>query len=361
MENGHGDHPSQSGDQPSNCPKYSFVLPVFNEVTILRDLRDRMTQVVESLDGPSEVIMVDDGSQDGSTPLIQEICERDQRFKSIHLARNFGHQVAISAGMDHATGQATIVMDADLQDPPEVVHKMIEKWKEGYEVVYAVREERQGETWFKKLTARAFYRLLGRMTDLDIPVDVGDFRLIDRKALDAFLSLRETNRYVRGMFSWVGFKQIGVHYERQARHSGETKYPIKKMLKLAIDGIVSFSNRPLNFALKLGFAISGIAFLIGVWAIYQHFAGETIRGWTSQAVISAFIGGTQLIVLGIMGEYVGRIYEEVKNRPLYLVSRKMGLGQSQRAAVQSSSVTLPNKEFLSDPSPTSSSDGPTNS
>jgi dolichol-phosphate mannosyltransferase len=211
-------------------------------------------------------------------------------------------------------------MDADLQDPPEVVREMIEKWKEGYEIVYGIREEREGETWFKRVTAAGFYRLLRRLTDLNLPVDVGDFRLVDRKAINAFKSLRERSRYVRGLFCWVGFKHTGVRYKRAARFAGETKYPLRKMLKLATDGVVSFSTLPLRLALNAGFWIAGLSFVAGIWAIVDKLTGRyVVSGWVSTIVAVAFLGGIQLVILGIMGEYIGRIYEEVKARPLYIV------------------------------------------
>jgi dolichol-phosphate mannosyltransferase len=309
---------------------YSFVIPIYNERENLPALYDRMQAILSQLDGSSEVILVDDGSRDGSDLLMLELHSKDPRFKNLCLSRNFGHQVAISAGMDHSQGQATIIMDADLQDPPEVVLEMVSKWKEGYEVVYGVRRQREKETFFKKCTATLFYRILRKVSEIQIPSDVGDFRLVDRKALNAFLQLKEKSRYVRGMFSWIGFKQIPVYYVRQGRFAGETKYPFRKMLKLAKDGIISFSSAPLKLALHLGFIISGVAFLTGVWAILLKVTGQyTVTGWTSLAVMVAFLGGTQLIVIGILGEYISRIHDEVKGRPLYYVREARGfeLGQ----------------------------------
>lgn len=305
--------------------RYSFVLPIYNEQETLPELYERMVTLIEQLDGPTEVILVDDGSRDASYALMMEIHQKDPRFKVIHFARNFGHQIAISAGMDLSDGEATIIMDADLQDPPEVVLQMIQKWKDGHEIVYAVRKEREGETAFKKATASVFYRLLRRMTEIDMPADAGDFRLVDRKALEAFRALRENSRYVRGMFSWIGFQQTSVEYVRAARYAGETKYPLRKMVQLAIDAVLSFSNKPLRLALNLGFIISGVSFLLGVWALASKMLGfYVVRGWTSTVVMISFIGGVQLIVLGILGEYIGRIYEEVKNRPLYVVRNLHG-------------------------------------
>ncbi len=301
-------------------PVYSFVIPVFNEADNIAELYDRLCELLGGLDAPAQVVLVDDGSSDESLAMMRELARKDQRLKIVELSRNFGHQIAITAGMDYAAGDAIIIMDADLQDPPEVVCEMIEKWKEGYEIVYGIREEREGETWFKRVTAAGFYRVLHRFTDLNLPVDVGDFRLVDRKALNAFKSLRERSRYVRGLFCWVGFKHTGVPYKRAARFAGETKYPLRKMLKLATDGVVSFSTLPLRLALNAGFWIAGLSFVAGIWAIADKLTGRhVVSGWVSTIVAVAFLGGIQLVILGIMGEYIGRIYEEVKARPLYIV------------------------------------------
>jgi glycosyltransferase involved in cell wall biosynthesis len=310
----------------SKNPIYSFVIPVFNEEETLPELARRMKELLTRLDGPAEVILVDDGSRDKSYVQMMEVNEADPRFKLVKLSRNFGHQIAITAGMDVCTGKATIIMDADLQDPPEVVLDMIAKWKEGFEVVYAVRKDREGETVFKKFTAAVFYRLLRRLTEMDMPADVGDFRLVDRKALDAFKKMRERHRYVRGMFSWIGFRQTGVFYVRQKRFAGDTKYPLSKMLKLARDAIVGFSYAPLRLTLNIGFAISAVSLLYGAAAIVLKLCGfYTVTGWASLAALVCFLGGFQLIVIGILGEYLGRIHEEVKNRPLYLVQFTQGI------------------------------------
>jgi dolichol-phosphate mannosyltransferase len=246
--------------------------------------------------------------------------ETDSRFKVLRLSRNFGHQIAITAGMDVAAGDAVIVMDADLQDPPEVVLEMAARWREGFDVIYGVREGRLGDTRFKKTTASAFYRLLRRISNIDVPLDVGDFRLVDRRALEAFKAMRETNRYVRGMFSWIGFRQVGVSFRRNERFAGDTKYPLTKMLKFATDGVVSFSAAPLRLALNLGFAVSALSFVFGLVALVFKLAGlYSIPGLASIAVFVAFLGGMQLLVLGLMGEYIARIHDEVKDRPLYIV------------------------------------------
>jgi dolichol-phosphate mannosyltransferase len=314
-------------------PTYSFIIPIYNEKENLPTLYERIRVILELLKDPSEVILIDDGSRDGSYREMIELNRKDSRFKILSLSRNFGHQIAISAGMDHSTGKATIIMDADLQDPPEVVLEMVAKWKEGYEVVYGVRKQREKETAIKKATAAVFYRILKSISEIQIPEDVGDFRLVDRKALDAFLQLKERNRYVRGMFSWIGFKQTPVYYVRHGRFAGETKYPFRKMLKLAKDGILSFSAAPLKFALHLGFFISGIAFITGLWAIFLKISGHyTVTGWTSLSVMVAFLGGAQLIVIGILGEYISRIHDEVKGRPLYYIQGVHGFDISQVAS-----------------------------
>jgi len=308
-------------------PVYSFVLPVYNEEETLPELHKRMSALLDRLDGSAEVILVDDGSRDRSYALMLDIHTHDPRFKVVHFSRNFGHQVAISAGMDLSSGAAVIIMDADLQDPPEVVLQMAARWREGYDVVYAIRERREDETWFKKITARLFYRTLKRLTEVDIPLDVGDFRLVDRRALEAFKAMRERGRYVRGMFGWIGFRQTGVSYVRPGRFAGETKYPFKKMIRLALDGIVSFSNVPLRLVLQLGFIVSVVSFCAGLFAIVVKLSGAyAVPGWASTVVVVAFTSGVQLTVLGVMGEYVGRIYDEVKRRPLYLVRDFHGFG-----------------------------------
>ena len=305
--------------------KYSIVVPVYNEEESFPDLVKRLTEVMDLLDGPAEVVLVDDGSRDSSYPLMLEANRQDSRFKVLQLSRNFGHQVAITAGMDAASGQAVIVMDADLQDPPQVILEMAAKWQEGYEVVYAVREQREGETMFKKTTATLFYSLLRRMADIEQPVDVGDFRLVDRKALDAFLQMRERNRYVRGMFSWIGFRQAAVPYTRASRHAGRSKYPLRKMLGLASDGFVGFSTAPLRFALMAGVLLAIGAIGYGVIAIALKLAGlPYVPGYASLLVTITFLSGIQLIVIGMVGQYVARTYDEARGRPLYLVRDAYG-------------------------------------
>lgn len=300
---------------------YSIVLPAHNEEGTILELVKRLSTLMDSLDGPCEAILVDDGSRDSTFELMQRATAMEERLRLVRLSRNFGHQLAITAGMDLAIGDAVIVMDADLQDPPEVVLDLARKWREGYDVVYAVRRRRVGDTAFKRGTAALFYRAFRRVSNVDVPVDVGDFRLVDRRALEAFNAMRETNRFVRGMFSWIGFRQTGVEYERQERFAGETKYPLGKMLKFAADGIISFSNAPLRIALNLGFLVSLMAFLFGIFAIVAKLTGVfAVPGWASIVTVTAFLGGAQLVVLGVMGEYIARIHEEVKARPLYIVS-----------------------------------------
>jgi polyisoprenyl-phosphate glycosyltransferase len=318
----------------TNRPVYSLLIPICDEEDTLRELNRQLRDLLDRLDGPTEVVLVDDGSRDRSYEIMLGINRQDPRFKVIRFSRNFGHQAAISAAMDFADGEAVVIMDADLQDPPDVVLELAARWREGYEVVYGIRDERIGETRFKLLTASWFYRLLRRLTDLDIPMNAGDFRLVDRKALDAFKALREHSRYVRGMFSWVGFKQTGVRYKRAARFAGETKYPLGKMLKLATDGILSFSIIPLRLALNAGLLIALASFLGGLTAIIMKLSGSyVVQGWVSLVVIVSFLGGIQLMVTGILGEYIGRIYEEVKNRPLYVVSRLHGFSHETRVGV----------------------------
>lgn len=317
-----------------DAPRYSFVLPVFNEQETLPTLRARMVAFIDGLDADSEVILVDDGSRDRSYRMMLEICEQDARFKCLRLSRNFGHQVAITAGIDAARGDAVIVMDADLQDPPEVVRDMIARWKDGYGVVYGRRRSRGGETAFKKASASVFYRLLARLSEVDIPTDVGDFRLMDRAVVDAFKQMREQNRYVRGMVAWMGFDQTAVEYDREERFAGETKYPLKKMLKLAANGIVGFSNVPLRIILGLGMFVATGSFLLGLGAVFVKVSGMfTVPGWTSLLLAVAFLSGVQLVVLGVVGEYIGRIHDEVKHRPLYLLRDSCGFGETRRRAL----------------------------
>jgi polyisoprenyl-phosphate glycosyltransferase len=270
---------------------------------------------------PWELILVDDGSTDGSTALIRKLAENDARVRPVIFARNFGHQIAVTAGIDFARGDAVIIIDADLQDPPEVILELINKWREGYEVVYAVREERQGESWFKKTTASLFYRMIYRITDVAIPMDAGDFRLMDRKVVEVMKHMREKHRFLRGMSAWVGFKQVGVSYKRQPRFAGETKYPLSKMIKLALNAVTSFSYFPLQLATYMGFIAAGLSVLaIPIIVVLRLTTGTALFGQATTLIIVLFLGGLQLISLGVIGEYIGRIYDEAKGRPLYIVA-----------------------------------------
>ena len=306
-------------------PVYSIVAPVYNEEAILPELYRRVTQTMERLGEPYELVLINDGSTDRSPEIMRELHEQDPRVKVINFSRNFGHQVAITAGIDYAQGDAVVIIDADLQDPPEVIPDLIQRWKEGYEVVYAVRSERKGETWFKEFTAKLFYRLIASITNVDIPLDTGDFRLMDRRVVEALKQMREQHRFMRGLSSWVGFKQAGVEYVRQERYAGETKYPFRKMLRFALDGITSFSYLPLQLATYFGFFIAGLSLLGIVVTVILRLSGSTaFYGQATTLVAVLFLGGIQLIFLGIIGEYLGRIYDEVKGRPLYIVANTLG-------------------------------------
>ncbi len=299
---------------------YSIIAPIYNEIDNLPLLYRRITDVMDSTGEPWELILVDDGSTDGSTDKIRELAADDARIRPVIFARNFGHQIAITAGWDYARGGAVVIIDADLQDPPEVILELAKKWKEGYEVVYAVRAEREGESWFKKFTASMFYRIIYRITDVKIPVDTGDFRLMDRKVVDVLKQMKERHRFPRGMSAWVGFKQIGVEYKRAARNAGVTKYPFKKMLRLALNAITGFSYFPLQVATFFGFLSAGVSILaIPVVAILRLAGSHFFEGQTTTLVSVLFLGGVQLISLGILGEYIGRLYDEAKGRPLYIV------------------------------------------
>lgn len=299
---------------------FSVVAPIFNEVENIPELYRRVREVMTATGEPWELVLVDDGSTDGSTERIRALAQEDKHVRPVIFARNFGHQVAITAGWDYARGQAVIIIDADLQDPPEVIPELIARWREGYEVVYAVRAEREGETWFKKFTAALFYRLIYRITDVKIPVDTGDFRLMDRKVVDVLKTMRERHRFPRGMSAWVGFRQIGVPYKRAARFAGTTKYPFKKMLKLALNAITGFSYFPLQLATYMGFLSAGIAIVAIPLVIVLRLVGsQAFFGQASTLIAVLFLGGVQLISLGVLGEYIGRIYDEVKGRPLYIV------------------------------------------
>ena len=303
----------------TNHPILSVVVPVFNEEESLDELYRRVTESLGGSGESFELVLVDDGSRDGSLSRMQALAARDPRVVLVRLSRNFGHQIAVSAGVDAARGQAIVLMDADLQDPPEVVPQMLALWRKGFDVVYGRRTRRSGESWFKKATAAAFYRLIRKMTSIDIPADVGDFRLMSRRVVDVLKQFQERNRFVRGMVAWIGFRQTAIDYQRQVRASGETKYPLRKMVRFAADAIFSFSHVPLRIATGLGLVVSTLSFAYGVFAILGRFFGwGFVHGWASLMVAVTFLGGVQLVSLGIIGEYLGRVYDEVKQRPLYV-------------------------------------------
>jgi dolichol-phosphate mannosyltransferase len=302
-------------------PRYSIVAPVFNEEDGLAEFYRRTSAVMDSLDGSVELILVLDGSRDRSPEIARDLRAKDPRVKLVRFSRNFGHQIAITAGIDYAEGDAVVIIDADLQDPPEVIPEMAAKWKEGFELVYAQRAQRAGETWFKLFTAKFFYRLIRSLASIDIPQDTGDFRLIDRKVVLALRRLREHHRFMRGLSVWVGYKQSGIQYNRQERFAGSTQYPLRKMLKFATDAITGFSYVPLQLATTVGFWVSGLALLaIPIVAALRLMGSDFFYGQATTLIAVLFIGGVQLISLGILGEYLGRIYDEVKHRPLYLVA-----------------------------------------
>ena len=305
----------------------SVVAPMLNEEDTAGVFCERVRDACDGL--PWELVVVDDGSTDGTPAILAEIAARDTRIKVVTLSRNFGHQMAITAGLDHASGDAVVMIDADLQDPPELIPTMIEHWRAGSDVVYTMRTNREGESRFKVVTARWFYGLMGRVAAVPLASNSGDFRLLSRRALDAMLTMRERNRYLRGMTSWVGFTQTALPYERAARHAGKTKYPIRKMVHFALDAIASFSNVPLQLATIAGFVFAAIAFLAVPVAIGFRIFGQFLPGITTTVVAVLLLGGFQLIAIGLIGEYVGRIYDEVKRRPLYIVSARANVDAAE--------------------------------
>ena len=309
--------------------KISLIVPCFNEESVVESFYERVTTVLGHVSYGYEIIFVNDGSRDSTLNVLMEISKFDSNVKVIDLSRNFGHQIAVSAGIEHSTGDLIVLIDADLQDPPELIIQFIDKWHEGYDVVYAVRKHRQGESWFKKWTANKFYRVINRLSEVDIPLDTGDFRLMTREVVNQLVSMKERHRFIRGMVAWVGFKQIGIEYDRDKRFSGETKYNLRKMQKFAYDGITSFSTKPLTFATGFGFFVALIGFLAMIFIIVMKFMfkNNAIQGWSSQVVILLFVSAIQLVILGIIGEYIGRIYDEVRNRPLYVVKAKYNFNE----------------------------------
>jgi len=301
--------------------RLSVVVPCYNEQDGLAELHRRVTEVCRACVGDHyEFVLVNDGSRDGTWARISALTSKDPRVIGVSLSRNYGHQLALSAGLGACVGERILIIDADLQDPPELILEFARHWRAGYDVVYAVRETREGETRFKRATASAFYRAFNRLSEIETPLDVGDFRLVDRRAVDVFQRMRESSRFVRGMFSWIGLEQTGVVYHRERRLAGDTKYPLRKMIRFAVTGLISFSNAPLRAALNLGFVVSAVSFALGIWRLIVKLTGfYNVPGWTSIVVITSFLGGIQLIVLGVIGEYIGDIHAEVKQRPLYVI------------------------------------------
>jgi dolichol-phosphate mannosyltransferase len=315
-------------------------VPVFNEEAVLPILLQRLDVLMDRLDGPSEAILVDDGSSDAGSIVMRARAKDDPRYRYIGLTRNFGHQIAITAGMDATNGDAVIVMDADLQDPPEIVEKMIAQWKAGYDVVHARRLSRDGESVLKRATASAFYKLLGRLSSVEILEDVGDFRLVDRRVVERFRAMPEQDRFVRGMFAWLGFRQTSVDFHRQARRAGTTKYPFWKMLRLAVNAVIGFSDAPLRAAIWAGLAVSGFAMLYGLYVIALWLShSQLVEGWSSTIIIISFLCGMNMLMTCIIGLYIGRIHAEVKRRPLYIVERRSGFDDGESADAMSDTRT----------------------
>lgn len=327
------DVPRTSDEEPRHAV-ISVVVPCFNEEEVISATHRRLVQVLESLARAEfELVFVDDGSQDRTLEILRALQAADRRIRVVALSRNFGHQVAVTAGLEHTTGDAVALIDADLQDPPEIIREMVSRWRQGVEVVYGVRAQRNGETAFKLWTAKAFYRAINRVAEIPIPLDTGDFRLMDRAVVDAILSMPERDRFVRGMVSWVGFRQEPVLYNRTARFAGQTKYPLRKMIRFALDGILSFSLAPLRLAIWVGFTTAGLAMVGLVYAILMRLLTNIwVPGWTLLFIACSSIGGIQLVFLGVLGEYVGRIYGEVKRRPLYVVRERLGFTSTARVS-----------------------------
>ena len=310
----------------------SIVVPMYFEEEVAQECYNRLKSVMLQNNINYEFVFVNDGSTDRTMEILSEIAANDYRTKIVNFARNFGHQIAVTAGIAAAKGDAIVIIDADLQDPPEVIPELIAKWEEGYEVVYAKRKQRKGETWFKLLTAKYFYKFLNYMSDIDIPKDTGDFRIIDRKVADVFNQMTEQNRFIRGMMSWVGFRQTYVEYERDERFAGETKYPLKKMIKFASDGIIAFSTKPLRIVMSLGLLSVIISIIVLLYTITVKIIGnDTQTGWASIMVAITFFSGIQLLGLGIVGQYIARIYDESKNRPIYIVKETINIEKEETA------------------------------
>jgi dolichol-phosphate mannosyltransferase len=316
-------------------PRYSIVAPIYNEEGSLDLLYKRISEIMDKLGEPWELLLINDGSRDASPEMMDALAVKDSRVKVLHFARNFGHQIAVTAGIDHAGGDAVVLIDADLQDPPELIPELIERWKAGYQVVYAVRAKREGETWFKVWTAKLFYRTINQITAINIPVDTGDFRLMDRRVVDVLKAMREHSRFIRGMTSWVGFKQTGVSYVRAARHAGETKYPFKKMVKFAGDAITGFSFWPLQVMVYFALVLGVLALLaIPVVAVLRLVAQATFfEGQATTIILLLLLSSFQLFFLFVLGQYVARTYDEARGRPLYVLAQKINFDDTQPLAI----------------------------
>lgn len=316
-----------------------MVVPIFNEELVIGALHSRLLPVLEGMNTPFEVIFINDGSRDRSAEMLDAVCEADPRFKALHFSRNFGHQAAVTAGLRAVSGRCAIVIDSDLQDPPELIVDLVAKWREGFEVVYAQRVARRSDSAGKRATAFLFYRGLGALSEVKVPPDTGDFCLMDRQVVDLLNAMPERNRYLRGLRAWLGFRQTAVQYERPARFAGETKYPLRRMVALATDAVFSLSKAPLRLATYFGFVVSGVSFVLGIAFIIERLTSTTYiaRGWASTIVVVLFLGGVQLICLGVIGEFIGRIYDEVKQRPLYVVGRSTGIQAPDSSSTQSRS------------------------
>lgn len=340
-------------------PLLSVVVPCYNEAEVLWETHSRLTAVLSRLgDLDFELIYVDDGSRDATARLLDELAALDSHVRVIRFSRNFGHQTAVTAGLEHASGDAVVIIDADLQDPPEVIETMVARWRDGYQVAYGVRTDRDGETPLKLVTAKAFYRLLNRLSDTDIPLDTGDFRLVDRAVVDALRAMPERDRFVRGMVAWAGFKQVAVPYRRAARFAGRSKYPLLAMVRFALDGVTSFSRAPLRAVTWTGVVVSGVALVAIVYALVMGAAtGALIGGWTAVVMAVLFVGGIQLLSLGVVGEYVGRIYGEAKRRPLYVVQETHGFDRSVDAVVEHAAFEFDHRAVPEDAAPRRRRDG----
>jgi polyisoprenyl-phosphate glycosyltransferase len=320
-------------------PAVSFVLPIYNEEPVIAELSKRLSALLTRLDVETEVVFVNDGSRDRSFELLQALAAQIPNYRVLSFSRNFGHQAVITAGVDYAQGEAVVVMDADLQDPPEVVLEMVEKWKDGFDVVYAKRRSREGESFFKLASAKIFYRVFAAMVPIDVPLDTGDFRLMSRRVVRELRSLREAHRFVRGMVSWVGFKQTAVYYDRPARFAGETSYPLTKMIRFAIDGITSFSVTPLRLSTYVGFVMGLFGIGVAIWAIVSKFMfHDTVQGWTAVVVLVSIVSSVQFLMIGIVGEYVGRVYEQVKKRPIYIVADTVNVSRAAESDARDEST-----------------------